>query len=204
MLRRFLCTWLLGLKLRILRKHISSSHPGAENTSLAVPKKDGMWINYILINLISRTAWSGWWGWPNQKKIGMNGTWNLTPKTFKRAIRCYHTRFCDLNDPKFLLSVQCFICLLLGADLRFPSNAPTSTRPFVPKLKRRSILPPPVATALQRYAGEAIHILLDSILRHLLLRNDHLCNSFEMVPEMGRWVYGSVSVTKSLGIAIAP
>ena len=29
---------------------------------------------------------------------------------------------------------------------------------------------------------QAIHILLESILRHLLLRNDHLCKSFEMVP----------------------
>lgn len=74
-----------------------------EKTSLAVPKKDGMWINHILINLINRTAWSGWWGWPNQKKIGMNGKWKLTPKTSKQAIRCYHTRFCDLNGPKFLL-----------------------------------------------------------------------------------------------------
>lgn len=34
---------------------------------------------------------------------------------------------------------------------------------------------------LRSKAEEAIHILLDSILRHLLLRNDHLCNSFEMV-----------------------
>ena len=34
---------------------------------------------------------------------------------------------------------------------------------------------------LRSKAEEAIHILLESILRHLLLRNDHLCKSFEMV-----------------------
>ena len=76
-------------------------------------------------------------------------------------------------------SVQCLItwgrsqvsiqCSHINETLR--SKAEEVQRPMVWYL-----------STLRAAPGKAIHILLDSILRHMLLRNDHLCNSFEMVP----------------------